>query len=372
MLAINGHSMVTSFGFNAATACAAARAGLTRASQIEGFSLHSDVEGTFEPVIAHAVPFLTRGFEENARLQRLLFSGLNELKKEISTRKIGLNSVGFYLSLPDPQRISTGLMLIPDEDTRMLYESDDIDPEEFSTTAHMLLTSAAQQVEWDGILDIRYISVAGHAGGTECVAAACRDINNGIVELAIVGAVDSLIDEGTLNWLNSTGRLKLSDMPVGMIPGEACAFLALSKRSENAQAEIASIGLATEPSTLLSGLTSIGKGLAEAIDKAYGQVAPLQSSNVWIIGDQNGELYRANEWGHGLVRVHATWPELEIPLVSFPVVSFGDTGAASALIAICTAIHAFERKYAPTKSAMIISSSETELRSALIIKCIDV
>jgi len=203
------------------------------------------------------------------------------------------------------------------------------------------------------------------AGGLNCIALAQKDLDAGLVATAIVGAADSLLDEATVTWLHSTNRLKLSDMPIGLMPGEACAFLALSNAAQDPDGEITGVGLSLEPKTLWSGATSVGEGLADALQQVAEGAAWKQSTLAWLISDQNGEAYRANEWGHALARLRGGWPALESPVVWLPAASFGDTGSASALVAVCTALQAFQRGYAPAQSAVVSSSSEADLQAAL-------
>jgi len=56
---IGGLGMVASLGLDAATVCAAARAGLMRSRTLENYRLRSAVEGDEEPVIGHPVTMLT-------------------------------------------------------------------------------------------------------------------------------------------------------------------------------------------------------------------------------------------------------------------------------------------------------------------------
>jgi 3-oxoacyl-[acyl-carrier-protein] synthase I len=367
MLSINAHAMTTSLGCDAATACAAARAGLSRAGEIAGMKFTFDVTGEPEPLIGHAVPLLTRGFEGQARLQRLLFGGLSELKKQLIQAELKA-PIGFYLSLPDPARTVRGLDLIASDGARAVYteRADDLGTEPTDVGfAHDLLASAAAQAGWPTAIDLRHVSFAGHAGGAQCIAAAQRDLDTATIATAIVGASDSLLDEATVTWLHSSNRLKYSGMPVGLMPGEACAFLALSKAGQEPDGEITGVAIGLEPKTLWSGGTSVGEGLANALEQVADRAAWKQNEPAWVISDQNGEAYRANELGHVLARLRAAWPALEGPTVWTPAGSFGDTGCASAIVAVCMALQAFKRAYAPAESVVVISSSEADLRAAL-------
>lgn len=370
MTAIHAHSMITSLGHDAATSCAAARAGLSRACTIPEIEFTFDLTGEAEPVIAHAVPFLTRGFEGHARLQRLLFAGLSELKTQFNDDLLKTGPIGFYLSVPDPARTLRGHELMTSDGARAdCVERANESGNEPSDTefAQDLLAIAAAQAGWPGEIHIRYVSLAGHAGGLHCIALAKNELDAGHIATAIIGAADSLLDSETIAWLHSTNRLKLSGMPVGLMPGEACAFLLLSNNARENDAEIIGIGISAETKTLWSGATSVGEGLASALDQVAERAQWEQDSPAWVICDQNGEVYRANEWGHVATRLRGAWPALESPIAWMPAASFGDTGSASSLVAVCIALQAFKRNYAPTDYAVVMSSSESDSRAALVV-----
>ena len=370
MASIHAHSLITSLGHDAATSCAAARAGLSRACAIPEIEFTFQVTGEAEPVIAHAVPFLTRGFEGHARLQRLLFAGLSELKKQLNEDLLRPGPIAFYLSLPDPARTVRGHELLSSDGLRAdcIERANELGDEPADTEfAHRLLAVAAAQADWPGEINIRYVSLAGHAGGLHCIAMARKELDAGHITTAVIGAADSLLDSETIAWLHSTNRLKLSGMPVGIMPGEASAFLVLSNNPRENDAEITGVGISTEAKTLWSGATSVGEGLASALEQVAEIAQWKLNSPAWVICDQNGEIYRANEWGHTATRLRGAWPALERPIAWMPAASFGDTGSASSLVAICVALQASKRKYAPADSAVVMSSSEGDSRAALVV-----
>jgi hypothetical protein len=370
MTAIHAHSMITSLGCDAATSCAAARAGLSRACAIPEIEFTFEVTGEAESVIAHAVPFLTRGFEGPARLQRLLYAGLSELKTQVNDDLLKSGPIGFYLSVPDPTRVARGHELMTSDGARAdcIERANELGDDPSDTAfAKDLLAVAAAQVGWPGEINIRYVSLAGHAGGLHCIALAKKELDAGHIATAVIGAADTLLDRETIAWLHRTNRLKLSGMPVGLMPGEACAFLALSNNAREDDVEITGIGISGEAKTLWSGATSVGEGLASALEQVAETAQWKQDRPAWIICDQNGEIYRANEWGHVATRLRGEWPGLESPITWMPAASFGDTGSASSLVAICIALEAFRRNYAPTDYAVVMSSSEADSRAALVV-----
>lgn len=371
---IVAHSMITALGCDASTSCASARAGIYRTQAIESLFFISSVDGEPAPVMVHGMPLITRGFEAAARLERLLTRALTDLRPLMKESMVDKSSIGFYLSLPSPNRNLTGLDLLANDDARAAYaeQAESLDREPIDASfAQNLLTTAAVKAGFTMSPNLRYVSLAGHAGGADCISTAIDDLDCGRISLAIVGGVDSLLDESTLEWLNSTGRLKLSDMPVGLRPGEACALLAIvhPSRSEVTvnPVEISHVGIASEKLTLLSGLTSVGIPLSEVLDAAAQPAGWHDATLAWVVSDLNGETYRANEWGNALVRLRAQHTALANLQLWIPAEYFGDTGSASAIVSVCVALAAFERRYSPTDTVVIASASESQMRSALVL-----
>jgi 3-oxoacyl-[acyl-carrier-protein] synthase-1 len=89
---------------------------------------------------------------------------------------------------------------------------------------------------------------------------------------------------------------------------------------------------------------------------------------IWFITDQNGELYRATEWGNVVVRLVGYSQAFADPVLWYPAASFGDTGAVSGAVAICMAVNAFARGYAPAQTVAILSSAEDPSRAAVLLK----
>src|SRR5438105_8639026 len=76
---------------------------------------------------------------------------------------------------------------------------------------------------------LRFATYAGHTGFAEALAVAVRELQRNDVDLALVGGIDSLVDEPSLKWLKLTGRLKGEANPIGLEPGESAAFLAVER-----------------------------------------------------------------------------------------------------------------------------------------------
>jgi hypothetical protein len=371
-VSIVARSLLTALGADAQTSCASARAGLVRTELTEGMRYSSTIDGKTAPIVVCAVPLITSGFEGRARLERLLATALAELKIPVA---LGERSrIACYMSVPSERRHVRGLELMSSDSTRALYAEmgDELAMREDDPAAmQTLLATAASQAGLRPVPDLRLVSYSGHAGGIECIAAAMTDLDAKRVDLAIVCGLDSLLDESTMAWLNVTDRLKLPDMPVGMRPGEACALVGLARPdhpcSAGSPAEIIHVGQGFEERTLLSGKASVGSALAELLDGAGTGAGWNRELEAWIVSDQNGETYRAMELAYAVVRTRERWPALGELQVWIPAESFGDTGSASAIVGVCVAMAAFERGYAPGRSAVVASASDAGARGALVL-----
>ncbi|MEW6381912.1 MAG: hypothetical protein AB1611_20235 [bacterium] len=376
-IVITGRGMVSSLGHDVVTGCAAARAGIVRAEQLD-YPVRSPEDGEIENAIGHPVPLLTEGFEGPARLLRLVQAGLADLQKQAA----GLPWLSFrvrcYLSLPNPLRPHTGIPLDMEEKDRQaqIEESQEAEKEPPNADlAQRILQEAARLSGWQGDLPLlQFVTTSGNPGVAEALGRAIEDLSQGKIDLALIGGIDSLLDEDTLAWLESRGRFKTPSTPSGLQPGEAGAFLLVETlqsaraRGAHALAVVQKICLTQDAGTLLTGEPPLGAGLAEALigltesadwDKAQ--------QTVWLITDQNGESYRAIEWGNALIRLRARSSVFANPLLWYPAASFGDTGAASGAVAICMATGAFVRNYAPAPKVIVTSSSEGPLRAAILL-----
>ncbi len=366
--------MVAALGADVATNCAAARAGLVRSTPIEHYAARSPVEGDIEAVIGHQAGFLTRGFEGETRLVRLVQGALSDLLLQ-SAGVIDWNGhERFYVSLPDAHRPWSGLELIANDAARQRRadayferQRDEAEDDAWgnTATARRIVGRGAAAANWPGGEVVpAFVSVAGHAGGLQAVAAALRDLASGATHTTVVLGVESWLDETTLEWLDATGRLKRDAMPVGFQPGEAGVAIALATKAVVRPSTIIRgvVSEAHEPRALFSGASTVGEALAQVVAQAW---AAAPEHVPWVISDQNGEVYRATDWGHAMVRLRAKFAAFADPIVWYPAVTFGDLGAASALAGICVANRAWLRRYAPARSALIVAASDGPSRAAL-------
>ncbi|GAA5182360.1 hypothetical protein GCM10025771_31470 [Niveibacterium umoris] len=363
------YGMVTALGGDAATSCAAARAGLVRSRTLEHFRMRSAVSGEEEPVIGHPVVLLTQGFEGNARLLRLLHGALSDLAIHASTRGISLDGLSAYLALPASDRTDTGDELIADASVRSSRQQDrepGASPIDEHARGARLLQGAAALARWPAAPFLAGVFTSGNAAGLAALRAAAIDLSSGRCTRALVIGVDSLLDASTLNWLQVQARLKCDGAPSGLQPGEAaCALLLAAAEPTLALGRIAKMAVAEEPDNLFAGATCTGAGLARVL--AEGDAAPPDQP-VWLISDHSGETWRGSELGHAITRMRSQSARYATPAIDYPAIAFGDTASASSLVATIWALRAFARHYAPADGAIIAASSEGSLRAAVTVQ----
>ena len=366
--------MVSSLGHDVITSCATARSGITRPSGFEEFVVADSREVVPDALTVHAVDTLTYGFSGKARLLRLIEAGLRDCLKQCPDKPWLQARTTFYISLPSWVRPYTGAPLIADEERRTMFEEqaseaprgDDL------ALAKKLVLQAADLSEWGNTPEVSCVFVSGTTGTAEAVDQASKDLKSGSTELAVIVAVDSWIDVPLASWLKETGRLKTPDLPVGLQLGEACVVLIIEqeRRSQHRNAtvlgKLVQVVFDQEERFLLTGQVPVGRVPANLLNSLH-NTAGWGESSPWIISDHNGETYRATEWANTLYHLSRLSDVYRNSNIWLPALAFGDTGSASGAVALCMALRAFDRGYAPHPIAVVASSSDGPLRSAMVV-----
>jgi 3-oxoacyl-[acyl-carrier-protein] synthase-1 len=373
-IVITGIGMVSSLGHDVVSSCAAYRAGLSRTRELDSYQVFNEEEREFHNLLVHQIPIITNGFEGFARLLRIGWAALEDLFVHNNIRVLDHRRTGFYVALPDFGRIYEN---IPKDQNALTPEGKENfqgNPQPRNQAISLghklcnrlteLTTCMVPKQHWHAI-------DAGHASMTVAIEQAMSDITAGKLDRCIVEGLDSFLDIETLEWLHKNQRLKTEENTVGLQPGEAGACLLLEKygvarqRRADVLAVVTATGTDFESDYLLTGRPALGQGLVRAVSQLLSKIRGQELKPKWIVTDQNGEPYRAYEWGHALVRLSVTYPSLREASLWYPATSFGDTGAASGGVAICSVVRAFMRHYAVASDVIITSSSDRGERTAL-------
>jgi 3-oxoacyl-[acyl-carrier-protein] synthase-1 len=370
---ITAIGVVSALGLDWETSCAAFRCGISRAGKLDHFRIQADDPWEVEFAVGHQVDLLTRGFEGHGRLLRLLKGALSDLIPRVPVALRDSGSTPAYLCLPNPHRTLSNIELIVDEEIRDETRARSVDrpPTEVSDAAEALLFHAAALAKWPGTVRLAGVSHAGYTGMIEMIDRCLSDMQAGRTVHAIVGTVDSLLDDETLAWLSSTRRLKNPAIATGMIPGEAGVVLLLSERQANADGMgiVESLAFDEEDQPFETRQSALGKGLSGVIRQVASTTGWPGQDPPWVLSDQNGETYRASDWGWALHRLTAADPVFAATRVWFPAVSFGDTGGAGAGLGVACALSAWRRGYAPSSRCCVVASSDCARRAAMLLSC---
>jgi 3-oxoacyl-[acyl-carrier-protein] synthase-1 len=254
---------------------------------------------------------------------------------------------------------ATAILLTPPESFRKHPAYQDIAPPEFlaavikTTGQHFHAASRAT----DG----------GAAASIGLLERALEIMEQQGVEQVLLGGVDSLVNDTDLARLGQAGRLKGEDNAQGLVPGEAAAFVRLTRSPEgkaHVHAAIHGVGLAQEQDSVLSDRYSQGRALLGALRDAVNGSGPSEPDIDFVISNGNGERYSG--WELLITRPRFYRTRREILPTAYPAMTIGDIGAASGALALMLAADSFLNDYAPGKTAVCELASENGLRAAAV------
>lgn len=355
------------------TSCAAARAGITSVSELNILNFEGEEFWGNERVVGHAVVRGGDGFSGLGKLISLGSSALGDLIRRMEMKEQDLDQTGFYLNLSD-RYFEDAQFEVEDQDA-VANDSEDGLPASagWTTQAEQVIPRLASACELAVPPNNRIVYLEDHAGGVQAIMESIRNLRSGSLNQCIVGGIASCIEPQFLMAAASHRVLKTAVNPAGFMPGEAAAFILL-ERLDHALSRNAEIGGILEPPALcreechrLSGQPSLGVALSEAIDQSLSGSGGNGEQIGLIIGDLNGDPFRAMEWGHALSRLadKSNLPNLPVWL---PAMYFGEIGAATTLVSICLGIRSFQRSYANTDGILVWVSSDSGAKGAFCLK----
>lgn len=339
-LAITGLGLVTPVGLRADATLAALRAGVSRLSRIEHFEIEVD-DGVFEAVIGAEVPGLTRGRLGPARLAALLAPAFQEALQDCQAQPE--DRLGVFLGTSGSS---------PAE--RVLN---------YDLAARDYLLDAVP----DGFrIERAKLIQAGRASVLKAIRAAAAALEAGLVDIALLGAVDSWVTPRALTWLRANQRLAEYPRRTGAMPGEAAGFLALETpaRAQQRGAKVyASLAAsAGRQETVKWGEATNAIALTQAVQSVVGEV---QDERAVVMSDQSGERYRALEWV--MASPKAMWFHREL-LHLAPADCIGDAGAAMGPVLLAWAASALDKGYLGAQHILVWGASDEGAREAAMLQ----
>jgi 3-oxoacyl-[acyl-carrier-protein] synthase-1 len=214
----------------------------------------------------------------------------------------------------------------------------------------------------------------GHAAGMVALEAAWQALAAGKEEFRLVGGVDSYLEPETLEWLEACDQVHAAgpaNNAWGFIPGEAAGFCLLASEPARARynlstrCRVLSAAVARETNLIKTETVCTGQGLTAAVRQVLAAL-PAGVKVDRMICDQNGEAYRADEFGFALVRTSERFAGGSNFVA--PADCWGDVGAASGPLFVVLASAAAERAYAKGPHYLVWASSESGERGAALLQ----
>lgn len=354
---ITAVGMVSSLALGVVASCAAASAGLTHATELEGCEALDPSDGQSHPVRGHSITGLTEGFAGLGRLARLgeaALGDLPDLERARSDERTGL-----YVALPSGAHEREHERRLAAEDA--LDDEEDLPrPASADTSAPVVENLLPLLVRLTGLHIPRehQRTFPQDAPGFLCALdAAQQALRRGQLDRCIVGGIESLVEPARLQALKALGLLKVPGQPSRMLPGEAAAFLVLERHGDARQRGAPVLALceglraAAHPVEPWSGAAKAGRALAERITETLASLSDGGRHTGRIIGGLNGHDRRAYAWGHARPILG---PQVlgQLPLWS-PAESFGELGAATGPVAVCMAVRDFARGLAASPHSLV-------------------
>jgi 3-oxoacyl-[acyl-carrier-protein] synthase-1 len=355
--------MTTSLGYCANDSLAAARAGLSRAAALPIHNFAGDKVWGGAPLVGHAVGALSGGHVGVSKILALGRQALKDLLRSRPINEVDWKRTGFYLNLSDHFLLDTHAAAPGDWDH---YGRSETPSAAWRRECAPLIAKLFVRSRGGPAPESQRLYFGGHTGVAQAVADAARALSSGALDRCIVGGIDSSIELHLLESAAKAGMLKTAAFPIGFLPGEAACFILLERADVRASTKrcptiSAAPTIVRDPVNRFAESPPNGRALAQAVEGA------LQSSADkvgFVIGDLNGDAYRANDWGYTVVRLQERFRIGDVPMWLIAT-SFGEVGAATGVIAIAMATRAIERGYAPEGRALVWLSSDSGEKAAL-------
>jgi 3-oxoacyl-[acyl-carrier-protein] synthase-1 len=358
-ISITALGMATPLAPTLPDSCAAFRANIRRASHLNTVDPCEDAALCREPIAACRAAYIAEGYCSGAKVVLLGAIALSDLLRR---RPLDSGSrIGLALHLSDCSLLDA--VSEPPDETHLLPSA------QWRQRCASLVPRMLASCRLTIAPEHRHLSFGAHAGFVAALKTGATMVAESEVDRCLVGAVDSCLDPEFLLAAAVKGVLKTAVNPVGFVPGEAAAFALLERTADargTAAHPIASLVCGPlVPGTFdrFSDQPPDGSVLARAIRSLLATEAGRADVGL-VIGDLNGDEYRARNWGGALPRVHSR--SVANAPMWIPALGFGETGSAAGAVGLCLAARAIERGHSRT-AALAWLSDDSGAAAALMV-----
>jgi len=234
---------------------------------------------------------------------------------------------------------------------------------------------AALLDETEGQLEVLKVHESGRAAFFEALASAQKDLHSGRAgAVALVGAVDSLVDGASLEALVGA-RLHLGRRsPDGRIPGEAAGFVALARPGAPKFLKLEATGillgtaLAAEPKPFAQRVPSEADGLTAVLHALQCNAVTDARRVDAVLACQPGDSFWGTEFSRAYLRNASLMPE---PLrVHVAGEGLGDAGAGAGPVMLGVALHRARWRQAGARRTLVYGSADSGRIGACVVEMI--
>jgi len=327
--------MITPVGLTAPASCAAMRAGISRLQDLTIF--HPDRE----PLIGAYVE--AADFADAEIHVHLLASCLQELTADWQVDRIAES--GWFFGLSEPGRVGRPARI-----------------------DRWLVPELERRLGWSLPPNRVWIVQAGRTSVLRAVAAARKLLAERAVRRCVIAGVESDVDETSVAELYKTRRLKTTENPDGLYPGEAAAAVEIlsSPSGSAADVRITGLGFGMEPHPIGAVQPCRADGLTAAVRSALAEARLDFADLDGRISDVTGEQYYFREAGlvvSRLLRQHKDgfplWHSAD---------AIGDVGAAVGAVLLGVAATALQKGYAPGPNLICQTGADSGTRAVAIVQ----
>ena len=350
MIYIAGMGMVTSVGANSAMTTASVKANIS-AYALSDYDNKNDepitmtqIPGDFFDALGLVLKSDIRSDPYQARIVMMAVAALRDLSLENS------NTVPIIFGMPEANTVSCNVSDIVQNIA--------------------LNFPAIVDQKWCRILS------SGRSAAIEAIQLAYDYLHQSDAPYVLIGGSDTYHSDALINKLDLDGRLLSSGNSDGFAPGEAAAFILLTRRTELGQVHNGHIvgihkpAVTTETGHICSDKAYHGDGLSNAFRLALenSKSDDADESIRYIYSSMNGESYWSRELGVACIR-NSIAMRKELTIIH-PADCYGDVGAATgALLVALAADNLYNNPQ--NRRHLVYCSSDTEKRSAVIVEAVN-
>lgn len=369
--------LISPIGYCAETACASARANLNRLGEIDLLNSAGIAALGEGPAVGHCVRLVGHGSSGYAKAALLAEHALSEVlrKRRLTDEEQSRTSISVVLTdryFEDRREAAAratreGLTAEPSADPADEEVGEEAGPTPSAAWRSKCARWLPELLERVGLSiaeSRRTLLFGGHASIVGAIETALESITVGAVDRALVGGVDSLVEPAAYMAAAEAGVIASESNPAGFFPSEAAAFFLLERGRPLA---VVRAWATSGDEARMSETPALGMGTADCIRQVL-DAAPRRGDVGLVMADLNGDVFRARDWGHAVVRLSGTSNVRDCPVL-LPAVSFGETGAACGALATVYAARGFQRSYWPAASSVLIClASDSGARGVLLLE----